>query len=306
MNVFRSLLMIVKANRSAILLASGIAMGVGCVVTTAVQTVKASDIIVDANEKMDNLNIETEDGKKEERAIRKSTNLKIAKTYIVPACLGIGSIVCILGAYKIVSSQRAAAIASLSAVSSAFEKYRNRVIDKYGVEEDYNLYNGIDTVEVKDVETGEKRIVVTSDPIDASCYSKLYSYETSSEWKANPKANIEMLRFYQRYWNEQLRIKGYVTYNEVIESLGFSRKVGDDMTDEFIPNGIGWVSSENVPDELLGQIDTFISFVPKSDELLLDRKVNAIYEDAYILNFNCYPIDNLLMKKTQNVKKGKH
>ena len=298
-----------STHKSGIFLGLGMALGAGCVVTTAIQTVKASDIIVDANEKLDEINTDLEEGKKEEKKIRRETNLKVVKTYILPAGLGVGSVACILASYKILSSEKAAAVAALSATTAAFEKYRSRVVERFGADVDYELYNGIDNVTITNVDTGESHVVTTKDPIDNNCYSRLFSYETSKEWKANPKRNLAMLDGLQRYWNEQLKCRGYVTYNEVIESLGLSCKVGDGMTDAFIPNGIGWVSSENVPDELIDQIDTFISFAPSKSERLDAQDpwyAGAVYEDAYFLRFNCYPIDGLLARKSQAVTNGEH
>lgn len=289
-------------HRSAIFMGAGIVLGIGCVAATVVQTIKACDIIDEANQKMDevDVSVEIEENKEKQlKVIRKETNLALAKNYIVPATLGMASLICILGAYSIISKEKSAALAALSATTAAFEKYRSRVIDKYGAEADYELYNGIKTEKIV-TEDGKKVNLTTSNPINSDCYTKVYSYETSCEWVCNRKLNIENLKFRQRYWNDQLRHKGYVTYNEVIESLGFSRKVGDDMTEAFVPNGIGWVSSENIPDNLKDQYDDFIEFVPSD----CDGDDHIVYEDAYILRFNCYPIDNLLQKKAKSVSKG--
>jgi hypothetical protein len=279
-------------------MAGGIALGAACVVTACFQTVKACDIIENANIQMDNIEEGTgpDDVKEQEtKKVRKATNIKLVKTYILPASLGIGSVACILASYKILASEKAAAVAALSSVTAAFEKYRARVIEKYGAEADYELYNGEFRTEHEDSD-GNKVVVVTKNPIDDNCYTKIFSYETSGEWKWKKSLNVAFLDYYERYWNEQLRTKGYVTYNEVIESLGFSRKVGDGMTERFIPNGIGWVSDENIPKELEGQFDTFISFVPRDKDFTDD--IDAVYEDlGYVLRFNCYPIDNLLMQR---------
>ena len=298
----------VVKHKSTIFVVAGAGLGVGCVVATAVQTVKACDIIADANSQLDDLDIveEDEEIKQIKKEVRKNTAIKVIKTYAVPVGLGIGSFACTLAAFKILSDEKAAALAALSATTAAFEKYRSRVIEKYGAEVDYELYNGKKEVTVTDVDGGTKVTTVVSSPIDDNCYTKIFSFETSREWKHTRKLNEAFLNFYERYWNEQLRTKGYVTYNEVIESLGFSRKVGDYMTDAFIPNGIGWVSGENVPDELAGQFDTFISFVPADDVEFCDE-LDAVYEDTgYVLRFNCYPIDGLLARKAADVKNGRH
>lgn len=311
MNLFVKITNTVVKYRSEILLGFGIALGTGCVVTACVQTVKACDIILKANADLDDVDAREEannalaepvelEPEKERKLIRKNTTISMIKTYAVPVILGIGSVAAVLGAYKIISDQKAKALAALSTVTAAFEKYRSRVIDKYGVEADYELYNGEATRETKIVD-GKEVTRVTTHPIDDNCYTKIFCFETSKEWHWKRSLNVAMLQYWENYWNNQLLSKGYVTYNEVIECLGFSRKVGDGMTERFIPNGIGWVSAENIPDELAGQYDPYISFVPKD----IDSKddLDAVYEDmGYVLRFNCYPIDNLLMARCESGK----
>lgn len=291
-----------STHKPHIFMGIGISLGGGCIATTILQTVKACDIIEGANYKMDEIeaSIDIEENKEAQlKEIRKETNLSLVKTYAVPAALGVASVACILGAFHILSKEKAAALAALSATTAAFEKYRSRVIDRYGAEVDYELYNGIKKEKIV-TEDGKEVEVTASNPINSDCYTKIYSYETSCNWVSNRKLNIEQLNFYQRWANDQLRKKGYITYNEVIEALGFSRKVGDNMTEMFVPNGIGWVSSENIPDNLKDQYDDFVSFVPED----WNDDDHIVYEDAYILRFNCYPIDNLLQMKTQAVASG--
>jgi hypothetical protein len=308
MKILKTIAHGISTHKSTVFMVLGIGLGAGCVVTTVLQTIKACDIIEDANSQLDDLDIVEEDEEitKLRRQIRKKTNIALAKNYIVPAALGVGSVGCTLAAYKILSSEKAAAMAALSATTAAFEKYRARVIDKYGVEADYELYHGKTSVSVKEDPNNPGKTITTKvwSPVDDNCYSKIFAFETSGEWKSSKKLNIAFLEFYERYWNQQLRTKGYVTYNEVIESLGFSRKVGTDMTEPFIPNGIGWVSEENIPEECEGMYDTIIRFVPRDID---EDELDAVYEDlGYVLRFNCYPIDNLLAKRAAGFKDGAH
>lgn len=295
-----------KTHKSEIFLGASFVLGGACVATTVIQTVKACDIIENANSTMDIVegsDVSDEEKEKELKVIRKGTNLALAKNYIIPVALGAGSVGCALASYKILSSEKAAALAALSATTAAFEKYRSRVIDKYGAEVDYELYHGKTSVDIKVDDDGNKSIVKVWTPVDDNCYTKIFSYETSGEWKSTKKLNVAFLEFYERYWNQQLRVKGYVTYNEVIESLGFSRKVGADMTDSFIPNGIGWVAEENIPAECEGMYDTVIRFVPR--DMIDEDDLDAVYKDlGYVLRFNCYPIDNILAMKSEAVANG--
>ena len=294
-------------HKSTIFIVAGIGLGAGCIATTAIQTVKACDIIANANSELDDLDIVEEDDEmiKIKKEVRRRTTMSLIKTYAVPATLGVGSVACTLAAFKILSNEKAAAVAALSATTAAFEKYRSRVIEKYGAEADYELYNGKKEVTVTEKD-GTTVTKVVNDPIDDNCYTKIFSFETSTEWKSTWRLNKAFIDYYERYWNEQLHKKGYVTYNEVIESLGFSRKVGDYMTETFIPNGIGWVSAENVPEELEGQFDTFISFAPDDYGITFETEGKIFEDPGYVLRFNCYPIDGLLMRKAEEKGRANH
>ena len=299
-------------HKTDILIGTGVTFTIGSLALTVFETIKACDVIENANYELDLVDddktISEEDKDIATKRIRKETNIKLAKIYAAPVSLEVAGIVCILAAYKILSNQKAAAIAALSATTAAFEKYRSRVIDKYGVEADYELYNGKSKKKSDDSSDKTDEVSTDDTPIDRNCYTKIFSYETApKEWKSTRNLNRAFLSYYQKYWNAQLQKKGYITYNEVIESLGFSRKVGDGMTNPFIPNGIGWVSSENVPEGLEGEFDTFIQFVPplEYDDDVLD--VDAVYNDGgYVLRFNCYPIDGLLARRAEAVMSGAH
>lgn len=305
-------------HRSAIFLGAGLCFGAACVGTTVVQTIKACDIIDDANVRMDVVEndsaINEEETNKELSVIRKKTNLELAKNYIVPAAFGVAAILCLLASYKILSSQRAAALSALASVTAAFDEYRSRVIDKYGVEEDYNIYMGKTTSEVTkeiiDPKTGKvkkvKETVTSINPIDSSCYSRVFSQDTSKEWCFNQKLCVERLRYAEDYLNTRLLNKGYITYNEVIEQLGLSCKLGYYESDKVLPNRIGWCTQEilnAVADKYPGPYDCRVNFVPKiDDDYFSDNKV--YFDGAYRLDFNCYPIDDIMEYYQHKLEKG--
>ena len=326
---------VVFTHRSAIFMGCGIALGTGCIVTTAVQTVKACDIIEDANSRMDereaelnNLYTDT-DGDRDDatekmiasvnadiKTIRKSTNLRLVKTYIVPASLAVGSLVCFLAAYKILSSQKAAALAALSSVTTAFDKYRSRVIDKYGVEEDYNLYMGKTEEEIEteytDPKTGKtkkkKEKITKIDPIDSSCYSRVFSSITSpAEWCFNQKLCIERLQRCEDNANRLLNKRGRYTLNELYMDLGLESKVGYYTTEKALPNNIGWLSREildAISDRYPGPYDSMIKFAPVISSNFFDDGITH-YDGSYRLDFNCYPnIDEMVEYYEEKKRKG--
>ena len=305
-------------HRSAIFMGLGLTLGGACVATTAIQTVKACDIIEDANSRMDEteaLIISDEDKSSEIRKIRKETNLKLVKTYIAPVAFGVGSAACILAAYKILSSQKAAALTALSSVSAAFEKYRSRVVEKYGVEEDYNLYTGRSEIEITrettDPKTGKKKTVkdtiVTTDPIDSSCYSRVFSSITSpGEWCFNQKLCIARLQRCEENANRLLLKRGRYTFNELLMDLGLEATVGYYTTEKALPNGIGWLSQEildAVSDRFPGPYDSTIKFAPVISKDYFDDGITH-YDGSYLLNFNCYPIDAMVEYYEEKKRKG--
>ena len=318
MSVITKFARVVYANRSAIFMGLGLAFGAGCVATTAVQTIKACDIIEDANRQMDeveDLIVLEEDKDKQLKTIRKDTNITLAKNYILPVTLGIGSVVCLLASYKILSSQKAAALAALSSVTAAFDKYRSRVIDKYGVEEDYNLYTGRTEIEVTrettDPKTGKKKTVkdtiVTTDPIDGSCYSRVFSSTTApGEWCFNQKLCVARLQNCEDNANRILLKRGRYTLNELYMDLGLDCRVGYYATERPIPNGIGWLSREildAVSDRFPGPYDDKVKFAPIITSDFFDDGITH-YDGAYKLDFNCYPIDAMVEYYEEKKRKG--
>lgn len=307
-------------HRSAIFMGAGLALGAACVGTVAVQTIKACDIIDNANNQLDEVESLEGDISEDEmiaktKEIRKSTNLQLVKNYIVPVTFGIGSVVCILAAYRILSSQKAAALASLASVTAAFDTYRSRVVEKYGAEEDYNLYMGKTTTEVTkeytDPKTGKtktkKETVTSLNPIDGSCYSREFSSDTSKEWCFNQKLCIERLQHFENWLNEELLKKGRISYNEVLEQLGLDCRVGYYATQRPIPNGIGWCSKEildAVADKYPGPYDDKIKFAPHVTKEYFDDGITH-YDGSYMLHFNCYPIDGMVEYYRQKLESGK-
>ena len=314
-------------NRTGIFIGSGLLFGVACVTTACVQTVKACDIIEDANERMDELesiidnnpeasNELIEQTNADIKKIRKETNLKLVKNYIIPTSFGVASVVCILAAYKILSSQKAAALAALSSVSAAFDKYRSRVVDKYGEEEDYNLYMGRTetevTKEITDPKTGKKKTVketvVTTDPIDNGCYSYIFSSVTApGEWCFNQKLCVARLQHCEDDANRRLMTKGWITLNNIRESLGLDCSVGYYGTEKPMPNNIGWVSREildAVSDKFPGPYDDTVRFAPVISSNYFDDGITH-YDGSYRLDFNCYPkIDEMIAYYEEKKKRG--
>lgn len=302
MNLIHTIGFVIRTYKTGILIGSGIACGTFCVVSTGMQTVKACDIIENANHDMDvieNSDITDEEKEKELKTIRKNTNISLVKTYIAPAALGVASIVCLLAAYKILSAQKAAAMAALSATSAAFEEYRSRVIDKFGSEVDYELYTGNITKTEVNPETGKEEVVEHKlEPISESTFDLIFAFYTSKEWEKSPRRNAIFLKGQENLLDERLQNKGYIYMWEIAEALGIDTKVNGCMTNKFMEDW-GFVAECNLPEEYIGKRPTHLKFAPDTKQLTLTDTMYG--DDAYILHFACYPINSILEMKSARV-----
>ena len=92
----------------------------------------------------------------------------------------------------------------------------------------------------------EKIVFRLYDDVPGDCFCRLF--DCYSPWlKLYPDEGLVFLKFKQSYFNDLLRLRGYVLLNEVYESLGFKK------VDEF--ENIGWLYREKDP---IG--DNFVDF----------------------------------------------
>lgn len=172
---------------------------------------------------------------------------KIAKLYAPAVVVGGISIACLTKSHNMLQDRGAALAAAYTAVSGAFDNYRERVIEKYGEEEDRKLRYDSETVDIVDEETGE--ITTTTRAIDApgAAYARWFDEYSSRVWSRDPDINLLVLRNVQNRMNDRLQLKGHVFLNEVYDALGMSHtkagaivgwRYGSDFGDGFIDFGI--------------------------------------------------------------------
>lgn len=282
-----------------ILIGVGIAGIVAGTVTACKATLKAEEILDEHMEMLDHIDgaiaisenggyeYTEEDQKKDLFIAYTKTGWAFIKLYGPSIMLIGGGIASILVAHNIMQKRQLALMAAYSAVDQAFKEYRQRVVEKYGADEDHHLRYGSTDGEYKkaiDESTGE---VVEPDPdavpvidgLNPSQYARFFD-ETSTEWHRNAEYNLMFLHQQQDHFNRLLRSRGYVTLNEVYDALGFTKM----SQAGFI---VGWIYDADHPDKYIDfgiyHIDRYgkkADFVNGHEySILLDFNVDGVIYD---------------------------
>lgn len=153
---------------------------------------------------------------------------QIVKLYGPAALMGASSIACVLGSHRILSNRNAGLIAANSILTKEFSEYRDKVIEKYGREEDYNLRfaDKTETTEttVKD-ENGEEKTVTVEKPKEGyqlDTFSRCFD-DTNPCWKRDAQYNAVFLKQMMSQMTDKLRADRVLCLNDVYETLGFDK-----------------------------------------------------------------------------------
>lgn len=170
-----------------------------------------------------------------------STGFSLAKHYGPTVILGAASVGAILTSQGILRRRNVALAAAYQAVQKSYDDYRKRVSDTIGEEPEEDIYRGIRTEEVVDEETGETKTVATMDPNGHSIYAKFFD-ELSARYNKIPEYNLMFLRQQENYFNDRLRIRGYVFLNEVYDALDIPKtQIGQQVGWSLDKDGDGFI-----------------------------------------------------------------
>jgi hypothetical protein len=204
---------------------------------------------------------------------RGATNL--VKLYAPAVLVGAASIFALTKSHSILQDRTLQLTAAYAAVDGAFKKYRQRVVDKYGEEEDRLLRYESESVEIIDDETGEIVSTVRVAPEAGSQYARWFDYESSPNWDVHPEYSMMFLRHQQNYFNDVLHARGHVFLNEVYHGLGLSHTRPGAV--------VGWIrhQGDNCIDfGLWDNHDQVIDFFNGRDgAILLDFNVDGVIYD---------------------------
>jgi hypothetical protein len=217
-----------------------------------------------------------EDKPKDIARVYGTTTLKIIKLYAPSVMLGAASIGCLTKSHGMLMRRNAALTAAYIAVDQAFGQYRNRVVDKYGEQQDLEFRYGSEEVEVID-ERGKltKEIRVSED--GESMYARFFD-QTSGVWSKDPEYNYTWLVTQQQWFNNLLQLRGYVFLNEVYKALGLDESEAGQV--------VGWrLSNDGTANHVdFGMFDNddqakrdFVN--GREGAVLLDFNVNGVILD---------------------------
>ena len=240
---------------------------------------------VAANPEMVNEEYTVEDAEKDKKIVKVQTAVKVAKLYAPAVAIGVVSIGAIFASNNIMRKRNVALGAAYATVDQAFKDYRNRVVDRFGEELDKELRYNLKTKEVKETvedENGKKKTVKKNikymDSPMPSEFAVIYD-DGCAGWTKDPEDNKFFLIQQQRYANERLKRRGYLSLNEVYELLGFpSTKAGQ---------VVGWLYDCKDPNY---KGDNFVDFGLYNVDYEPNRDFVNGYERNIILDFNVAPI----------------
>lgn len=245
-------------------------------------TTKLEPIIDDAKEQLDDIHESVSDEapevKKELAGVYIRTGVEVAKLYAPSAGVIVLSLASMFASNGISRKRNISLAAAYAAVSQGFKDYRGRVIERYGQETDQEFKYGIKTEQVSeqviDDTTGHKKKVRKNvrviDGKEYSDYARIFD-EYNPEWKDSAERNLYFLNAQQRYANDRLHARGYLTLNEVYEMLGFEPTTAGVH--------VGWVDGSENGDSRV-EFGIFDVNKPAVKDFLDG------YEPAIVLDFN--------------------
>lgn len=279
-------------HKPTIYIVGGTACMLISTVTACYATTKVKDVIDDSKRQLndtklavehpevlkDGMEYTPEDAKEDAKIIMVKTGFKIAKLYAPSIILAGVGIAGILTGNKIMRERNLYLSASLAAVTKEYSKYRERVADRYGADEEYKIrYNIVDEQNTEVVEeNGKKKKVKVNkenaiDPTKYSIFSKVYDAAIPG-WSKDPEENLRTLKQIEQWANFKLQTEGVLILNDVYKAIGFEKTKAAHIA--------GWIYGvEGCPEYV-----SFGIFEPNNPSA--NRFVNGL-EANIILDFNC-------------------
>lgn len=288
--------LILKKHSPEILTGTGIVCVVGGTVLACRATLKTGDVLDELNDNLDDIHTKIEESEKpdetgavldypvedQRKDIVKTyvrSGLKLAGLYLPAVALEAGGIGCILASDSIQTKRIGSLGSALAATTVAFDKYRKRVKDAVGEEEERDIYYGVKKVEVEEEVTDEKgktkkvkKEVKVVDDNNFGPYSRFFD-ESCYEWDKNPEYNLTFLTQMENQMNNQLRAKGHLYLNEVYDALGMERSKAGQV--------VGWLYDPNNEN-----LQNHVSFDIFNGKREANRNFVNGFENVILLDFN--------------------
>lgn len=250
---------------------TGLASGVGAVVSTAVQTTKLEPIIDEHAEQMRVIHQKAENDKEYAESAKKKADTvkvygrtagKIGKLYALPAGLEALSIATRVSGHSTLKSENLALAAAYTGVLEAYKKVREKKAED---DEDKPPFDEVN-VELKDCTDEEKRNDIIQKEMIRSPYVRVFR-EGNPYWTNSLQTNLLLLRKKRAELNDRFHARGYMFLNEVLEMIG--------MPQCEIGQIVGWVEGSGG--------DDFIAF---NETPIMNPHEEDGYSPSIWLDFN--------------------
>jgi hypothetical protein len=282
--------LLAQKNSPGVLFGVGVVGMIGTTVLACRATLKLEEVLDESAGKisqaknLDHPDYSEMDRKKDLSVIKVQTGVKIVKLYTPAIIVGGISIAALTQSHNILNRRNAALTAAYAALEKGFDEYRQRVIERYGEEQDQHFRYGTQQVEIE--ENGKKKVVTRVSQNDPSIYARFFD-QGSPSWSKEPEYNLIFLKCQQNYANDLLRARGHVFLNEVYDMLGIPRSKAGAV--------VGWLLT---PD---GQTDNYINFGVFDDKSEAARDFVNGFEGAILLDFN---VDGVIYDRIDMSREG--
>ena len=240
-----------QKHQPEIMVIGGVIGGVVAAVMACKATTKASEVLAESKDQIEDINAlandpdvtdeeySADDHKRALATVYAQTGIEIVKLYTPSVVLGGMSIASILGGHNILRGRNMALAAAYTTLNTTFKDYRDRVVDRFGKDVEYQIRHNLKaeeiTEKVEDPETGKtkkvkKTVFTRGDDKHEDGYSRLFD-AACDNWNNDAMLNRSFLAGVQNYCNDKLRAQGYLFLSDIYKQLGFretpeSRVVG--------------------------------------------------------------------------------
>ena len=285
-----------------ILMVGGTIGVVTSTVLACIATTKLNDTMIDSKEKIEKLHdihdkmykdnqIPSDDAVK---TYQKSiivtyaqAGVELVKLYAIPGAICVLSLGMMHSGKMILDKRYTNAIAYATSLEAIMSKLKKNIIDDVG-EDGYRKYRyGINSQEIEtpiNNAKGEPKLdkngnpktkkekKVSFDPsrLPVDDYSFFYEEGSTAEWDPSPEYNITQLLLKQKWANDLLQSRGYITYNEIIQMLKPDCKPRKEGFD------IGYIYTKDNPMRVDFGLNEYVEDTRITRKEWMDEKINSI------------------------------
>lgn len=292
-----------RENAPTIKVVTGVIVAVGGTVVACKATLKAQEVVGSYEDDKNEIEA-SEDAKEVSTGLAKRRIKLVAELGLcyAPAAgmIAIGTALIFNGHFQL-KGRYVAATTAAAAFQKALVDYRQRVADRYGKNEENDIWNSVTrkSVTVKD-DDGKKHKVDTpmvtyanTSPL-AICFSGSYNGENHSGSRFavpnRPDLNLMMLKNAVRNAQDQLQIRGFMTvYTFITDYLGMEPEALA-LDNPMLEMTWGW---KYTPDNSDPTSDNFIDIGIFEDDFSLTRQADDYLRglrDNLLLNINATPL----------------